>query len=163
MNLLERVKEKCIEDGDCWIWQGMWISHAPRMWSEDKYVAVRELLMRELGRLRLNAKFFGTTCGDSRCVCPDHVAQRTKSEHLSFRGKLGASGASLQIRSARCATTQRAAVGKITLEEARNIRMSDKTIRELAEEHGIAKETVRRIRVGRTWKETSNHFAGLMR
>lgn len=159
---LERIQSKCIEDGDCWIWQGQFISHAPRIWKGDKYVSVRQEVVTFLGKLRPEAEYFGTTCRNPMCVCPDHIAQRTKAEQLQMRARLGSTGTSLQMRSRRAAETMRAKVGKVTQEQAREIRVADRTLKDLSEEYGIAMETVRRIRAGMTRKDNSNPFAGLM-
>lgn len=153
------------EDGDCMIWQGQFRSNAPRIWRGNDYVSVRALVMESLGKRRPGRIFFGTSCGNERCICPDHIVQRTPTDHHARIVRLASSGTSLAVRTAKTAAIMRAKFGKVTMEQVREIRASEKTNKALAAEYGVALETLREIRVGQRWRELggSNPFAGLMR
>ncbi len=66
------------------------------------------------------------------------------------------------VRSAKIAVAKRAQTGKITLDDARQIRTSDEPVKVLAERYGLSKDRIYRIRRGLAWREYSNPFAGLI-
>lgn len=162
---LQRIRERCIEDGDCWIWQGMVRSHAPRIWSPElrEYLPVRAVIVDQQQRRRPGAAYFGSSCGNPLCVHPDHIVQRTPSQQQSHKSRMASSGASLAIRTRKTAASMQAKAGKLTMEQAREIRASDATLRVLSQTYGVSIEVARRVRIGRSWKEAANPFAGLMR
>jgi hypothetical protein len=98
-----------------------------------------------------------TTCGNKRCIHPDHL--RIVGKKSVF--KISIANYKSPIRSAKLSAYARANRAKLNMDQAREIRMSDKTHRELALEYGVNKATIGNIKAGRTWKETGNLWRGL--
>ena len=69
------LHSRCIEEGDCWIWQGACDGHGkPQVRHLGKTVYVRRL-MRELkdGRRIPTGKVVACKCGMDKCVSPAHT------------------------------------------------------------------------------------------
>lgn len=98
-----------------------------------------------------------TTCGNKKCIHPDHI--KVVSQKSIF--KISAKQYKNPIRCAKLSAHARATRAKLNMDQAREIRMSDKTHRELALEFGVNKATIGNIKAGRTWKETGNLWRGL--
>jgi hypothetical protein len=98
-----------------------------------------------------------TTCGNKSCIHPDHL--RVVAKKSVF--KISTANYKSPIRSAKLSAYARANRAKLNIEQAREIRLSDKTHRELALEYGVNKNTIRNIKAGITWKETGNLWRGL--
>ena len=64
-------------------------------------------------------------------------------------------------RIAKLAAYGRAHRAKLTLDQARTIRMSDESGTVLAERYSVSRQTVNRIKAGTAWREVSTPFAGL--
>ena len=87
MSLLERIKARVIEEGDCWIWQGCMNGTIPQTYLGNRRVGgVRVALWRELKGAVPRGKVVSNSCGDDRCVNPDHLILMTPSQ----RGKRAA-------------------------------------------------------------------------
>ena len=96
-----------------------------------------------------------TTCGNKSCITPDHlrvVRKKTVFKIADYKNP---------VRSAKLSAYAREHRAKLNMEQAREIRLSDKTHRELALEYGVNKATIGNIKAGRTWKETGNLWRGL--
>lgn len=98
-----------------------------------------------------------TTCGNKSCINPDHLKISNKSAVL----KGSQNDYNNPVRRAKLSAYARANKAKLSIEQAREIRMSDKTYRELALEYGVNKATIGNIKSGRTWKETGGIWSGL--
>lgn len=85
---VERILSRCIEDGDCLLWQGP-TSHSgvPVLDTKAKKSVRRALWEAERGAV--SAKLvFPNTCGNMLCVC--HTKPVTLSEARRIAGSLGA-------------------------------------------------------------------------
>lgn len=161
---LDYIQQRCTEDADCWLWRHacstngtpkVTITDGPdkRQWAVRRYVAT------VLG-LSIAGKLVTTTCGNPRCVCPDHLLVVDKKQ----MGKLVAKRtgyAQRPERRTRIATARRLGEGKVTKEIVADIRTSGLLIRELAAKHGLAKATVSRIRRHASWIDYVTPFTGL--
>jgi hypothetical protein len=156
------LRERVIEEGTCWLWTGpvSWNNRTPVVFNGGKMVPVRRLMLR-LKHQAIPA-FIGTTCGCRDCVNPVHFALRTAAEHGRLMREKANEPSAKTIRSAKIATTKRK-LGKLTMEQAREIRESDMTCEQAAEMYGVHKSRVSQIRRGDAWREyVANPFAGLM-
>lgn len=161
---IEHIQRRCVEHADCWLWQQACSTNGTpkvtitngkdkRQWAVRRYVAT-------LLGLHIENKLVTTSCGNPRCVCPDHLMIVDKKR----MGKLVAKRtgyAQRPERRMRIATARRRSEGKVTPEIVADIRSSDLLIRELAAKHGLAKATVSRIRRHEAWIEYVSPFTGL--
>ncbi len=110
---LERIKLQCIECGDCHLWNGSKNGRGqPQMRGKTMRRTVWELAKGEIP----TGKLVTVTCKQVTCLNPDHLALTTKSEV----SRITNARPDVRLRkSAACARTNRAALGKINMEIAR--------------------------------------------
>lgn len=101
-----------------------------------------------------------TSCDEKLCINPDHLKKSTVS---AVAAKAGARGAwSGKARSAKIAATKRAKSSKITIHDAREIRLSVEPGPVLAARYGVNRSVINGIKAGTRWRDYSSPFAGLM-
>lgn len=151
---------KTVKDGDCRIWKGGYDTNGgPYVHHNGKRVPVRKLMLELAGQQIPDGHFVGRTldCQHMGCICDAHAAVRTRSDHMqavSLR----------QVQTAKSKINRRIAArkrGKLTTEQAREIRTSTSKLRELSAKYGISMQTASRIRRGVMWQESTSPFAGL--
>lgn len=160
---MDWVNERCEEDGDCLIWK-LRVSgtnqpvYCFRVDGKHYGRHVRRLVWTASGGRELRPKEVVTpSCGNSKCLNPEHLGVSTKAKILrksmdrpDVRAAYSATGAKRMRPEA-----------KLTMEKAAQIRASDKKPKELAEEFGVCTAMVSKIRRGVAWRDLSNPFAGL--
>lgn len=120
---------------------------------------IRELQGQPTGR----GIFTSVKCGNPLCVNPDHLIDRNMRQHA----KMMASKIDYDSP-VRTAKLQKLAAGrkKISDEGIHAARTDPRSCREVAEEFGVTKSLIARIRAGKAHRQVnaqSNFFAGLMR
>jgi hypothetical protein len=161
-----KITAQCVEDGDCLLWTGICsVSGVPKV-----NIRVRE---GKGGRTVLSArrvvwelvkgplqprKLITTTCGNPKCLNPDHLAM---TNHAKVAAKNGARmDVKLRKRAAGLAQAHQA---KLTREQADEIRAAiDVRVKDLAARFGVGESAIRRIRTGVAWRDQTNPFAALM-
>ena len=99
-------------------------------------------------------------CGNPYCINPEHqeaVTEREKMRQAAARGVFSA-----PARCAAIAKHRRANVGKITMEQAAEIRQSAESGAELSRRYGICETRISSIKRGIGWRDYSNPWQGLM-
>ena len=120
---------------------------------------VRRDVFRLAGGSLIPRQPVDSTCGELRCVNPDHLFQSTTSAIAIKAGKKGAF--SSKTRCAKIAAAQRAKA-KLTMDQARTIRMSGESGPVLATRYGVNRSVINNIKLGRSWKDYKNPFSALM-
>lgn len=151
---------KTVKEGDCRIWQGGYNSNrGPYVHHKGERVPVRRLMLELAGVTIPDGHFVGRTlaCPNMGCICDAHAAVRSRSDHMQAVSIRQVQTPKSQINR-RIAARKR---GKITTEQAREIRNSPKMLKELSEQYGISIQTASRIKRGTMWRESTSPFAGL--
>lgn len=163
MSVVDRVRMKCVECGDCLLWQGAENGRGvPQMrgLNGGGQSARRVVWEAAKGRGIPAGGLISVTCGQSMCLNPDHLELTSRSK-VSVKSNARASVKAK--RSASAARTNQAKQGKLDMQKASYIRASDKTGRALASELGVSPQLISHVRCGYSWKEYgSNPFLGLM-
>lgn len=161
----ESLKMRCIECGDCWIFQSSSkTEHGkryPQVNHNGRGTQVRRLLFVLSGR-ELSRPILLPNCGNRFCVNPDHMIQLYEPQ----KGKIAAARGSFSKIARRVSIAQarrNSKTAKVTMEIAREIRISEEAAPSLAVKYGISRSTVSAIRRGDRWAEFDNPFVGLMR
>lgn len=155
MKTYEDIKANCLDDGGCLIWQGQTNgSGYPKYGRVGVRRRAYELAYGPLERTDLVT----ITCGRSLCLKKTHLKKTNKSEVAAISNSRPATQLK---RSASLAKTNRPRLGKITMEIAREIRASDKSGLELAEELNVSPSLISCVRLNKSWRDYSNPFAGL--
>ena len=155
--LITKYRAHCVEEGDCLIWQ-RGNGKLPQITVNGKKENIRKLIAMERGDRMIKGAVFGCSCLTQKCIAPDHIRQRNRSQHGEFFGALGAYSGPLKI--AKMAATKRAK-SKLDDEKVAEIRASSKTAKQLSAEYGVAASYITSIRAGNLWKSYSNPFSGL--
>jgi hypothetical protein len=154
----ETLRARCMEEGDCLIWQGYYGNRTPMVMHNGLFMPVRRLFTLLLkGESRPG--FYSPTCGNSGCVEPAHTVWRSHSQHAKSMVKRANASASTQmIRRAKISATKR----KISDQALHDIMNTNASGPVLAERHGISRTLVSRYRRGMTGQNLANNpFAGL--
>lgn len=160
MKIIDRVMKNATEDMDCLIWRRSSCNGHPAMRVDGKTMLVRRVLWEELNGVIPAGQIIRASCGDIRCVNPDHLSL---TSYARLAKELGAMGImSGKVRSAAIAKAKQAKALAINHEIVRDIRTSSASGVELSKQYGISQNLVSKVRLHKCWKEwTNNPFAGL--
>lgn len=159
---IESLMARTEEVGNCIEWQGYFQNKAPYVQHGDRFLAVRKLVKELLGGNPSEKLSYGTTCGNYRCVNPDHIAARNVLQHMKHM-----TGKADYKNPVRIAKLQKSAQSRrvLTDEQVFQAFSDPRTCIEIATELGVSKEVVSRIKRGksnRTVIAKNNPFWGLM-
>lgn len=162
MNYIMDIIERTDEVGDCWIWNST-VSKPGGYPIMNVSGCGCRLVRREAfmlaGGVLLPRQPVDVICDERRCVNPAHlVASSTAkiAQKAADQGKF-----SSLARGAKIAAARRTKA-KITIEDARVIRMSDEANPVLAARYGVNKSVIQGVKSGARWRDYSNPFVGLM-
>lgn len=79
---MDLIRSKCIEDGDCLVWQAgkstTTNTGIPYMKADGKIVPVRRWIAENILKLPIKGKLASNICANPACVAPEHVAMKTR-------------------------------------------------------------------------------------
>lgn len=168
---LEHIKGRCRidEDSGCWIWVGAMNVSGPAIyaWHPRKKRMLTQVGRRAVyhavhGRSIPNGWRVWGTCGEHRCLNPDHA----KAGDNEAYGKWLVKEQWFQGSEARAIANRKsgAARRKLTDEQARMVMLSDVAGYRLADELGVHKSTISKYRRGeRATVAAAGMFSGLIR
>lgn len=161
LHTAESLRVRCVEEGECLIWQGYFAGRTPMVYNITRMVSVRRLFTLLTRGAAKGGGYYVPTCGDDRCVDPKHTAWHSRSEHASKMAKnANASISAQQVRRAKVSNTRRS----ISVQAVMEIRNSDEPVRVLAAKYGISRTMIQRYKTGKSGVSLSlNPFAGLFR
>ncbi len=144
---------KCVEEGDCLLWQGRTTRQGvPCCKFEGRNCGVRRALWQLLGRRTLHpGQVVSTRCGNPLCCNPEHLLATTAADLMRRRNRQ-AKGEMLRV--ARMTATIRSRA-RLDLDQANQIRASDRPSAELAREVGVSTSMINSIRRGARWRAGS--------
>ena len=159
--LIEKIRRHIVEEGECWNWTGALqaCGAVPTMNHAGRVGAVRRFILEEQGVV-LGKRLATYTCGNPKCVNPEHVAPATRS---ALQKRLVAeTGFNMNPARWTKLSDNARTWAKITLEIAEQIRNAEGTQREIAERFGVTQSIVSRVVLGKGWRTyVGNPFAGL--
>ena len=161
LQTIESLKARTEEVGECWEWSGYYGNGSPYVAHGGKMQSVRKVVAMLTGK-QIAKGFFGTSCDNPRCVNPDHVKLRNPKAHMANMAKKAGPSLQRRIKLQQYHRTSKRII-KLDVEKVREIRTSDKSHRELAEQFGVSKSLISHVRLNKLWVEFSGPFAGLMR
>lgn len=160
---LDTILARTDEVGECLEWQGMMVNGTPLIRIARKMLTVRRVIREMLGQPAGQKNYLTTSCGNPKCVRPDHIVERTRVQHMRHIASMVDHNHPLRV-----AKLQRfkAHTRKVSDEGLAIIRGDDRKAEDIAIELGISKSLVNKIRRGQAYRQvtaTANPFAGLMR
>jgi hypothetical protein len=153
------LKERTIEDGDCWEWTGYCANGTPSVFHAGKMIAVRRLFTELLGG-KLREGYYVAKCGNGLCVNPEHTTYNDPKQHMKKGNRKALKSPTRRLK---IQIYKRATNAKLTQEKADEIRSSNETSRVLAAKYGVDKSIICRIKSGQAWVNLSSPFASLIR
>jgi hypothetical protein len=161
--VIEFVRSRCTECGDCWEWQGAvqeGNGNTPVMKRDRRVRPVRRVVLEAVG-VKVAGRLATYKCGNYMCVNPAHLEAVTRSvlqSRISQTMRYHRNPATL----AKSAQSRRLRA-KLCPELAQRIRETEGSQRAIAREFGVCQATVGAIKSGRTWRDYSNPFGGLLK
>lgn len=159
IHTIDSLKNRTIEDGECWEWQGYCANGTPSVSHDGKMISVRRLFTQLLGNT-VRDGYYVPNCGNKFCVNPEHITYNDPKQHMR---KAARKALQSPTRRLKIQIYKRATVAKLTQEKADEIRISTEPARVLAEKYGVNKSIICRIKKGQAWVNLANPFAGLIR
>lgn len=158
--LLNKIKSRCDEVGDCWIWkQGCSDSGMPQMTVKNKTMTVRRLVYAEVHGGIPEGKRVSPKCGHKKCVSPECLEAVTHKHAHQNAARRGAHSSMGKI--VRTALAMRAR-SHITEEVVQRIREFEGPIRLICAETGVSQSHAKNIRRGTARRDfIASPFAGL--
>ena len=159
--LVERIRSRCEEVGECWEWQGALqkTKGAPVMYVDKKNGCVRRWIALEMGH-EVEGKVVTHKCGNHLCVNPEHLQVMNRTAFHKRTGKNQAKDMGIDRRQ-RVALARRANA-KLTPEKVQAIRDDTRAQHVIAQEYGISQSTVSQIKRGGAWRDYTNPFFQLL-
>jgi len=161
VHTVEGLRARCIEEGDCLLWQGYFAVGTPMVSDNRKMTSVRKLFTQIITGEAKRGGFFVAGCGNRSCVEPTHTVWRTQRNHaMAMNKKINGSASAKLINSARISATKR----RVSLEAIRDMQNSSERTVVLAERYGLSKAMVNMYRSGKAGATlATNPFAGLIK
>lgn len=157
----ERIEKilslNAIEDGDCLIWNGR-LSKSSGHPKYGDMVMRREVWKARNGPL-MACELITVTCGNPKCL--EHLAITTKSEIARRTNADPSVKARKRLSGAKSARAR--ANNKLSMEKAREIRLSSDNDLVLAKVYGVDHSMISKVKRNEAWVESfSSPFAGLL-
>jgi len=163
IHTLETILARTDEVGNCMEWQGIMHNGTPQIRIDRKLLSVRRVIREMQGKPAADDVFLATSCGNPKCVHPDHIMARTKTQHMQSMGKLVQHNHPVRIAKLQ---KSKAAERKIDASGLALVLTDPRRAQDVADELSVSKSLVTRIRRGECYRQvnaTANPFAGLMR
>lgn len=153
---LDEIKARCIEVGECWEWQGaMSGCGQPRHRIDGKDSKVHHTAFKLARKRKPKGLYLVRSCGNSKCVNPDHIEPMTRSEQMKLAASLGRCSRPDQIIAR--TNGNRAKSAHYSPERAaliREMRGNGEKLTVIAEAVGISPDLVSKVARGVVW---ANH------
>lgn len=148
--ILDVIKEKSIEVGDCLEWQGYCNGKTPCTSTGGVGIGVRKLVAIRLG-MKVQGKLVTNRCGNNLCVKPEHLVLMFKSNFHSKMARTKIDHGSIQRRMKLSASARKRS--KITAKIAAEIRDEPGTYKAVGIKFGVCAKTGQNIKHGETWRD----------
>lgn len=160
---LQTILARTDEIGECLEWQGITATQGtPMIKIDGKLLTVRRVIREMLGRPAGTNRFLATSCGNQRCVRPEHIVERTAREHAKRMSMLSDHSSPMRIAKLQAANAHK----RVLSAEAASVARSDsRSATEVARELGCSKSLINSIRRGEAYRQVSaaqNPFAQLI-
>jgi hypothetical protein len=154
---LKTIRDRCTEDGDCWIWQqGVNSAGHPQARVYGKSEMVRRHALVESGKEPYGRyKRVTDTCGNRLCCNPAHLKWACQADIVRAAYRAGKRNTASEYLSRVCAV-QKTGFAKLDWKRALEIRArADEPTRLLAKEYGVGVHCINNIKANRSWKVAS--------
>lgn len=152
---LDDILARCDDVGECLLWRGSCnkTSGIPMvsLSFSQRGVSARRAVYEMSGREIPRGHCVWPKCGNRLCLHPEHLIAGSRKQlgrHLRAQGRTRTPAVL-----AKCARNGRVNA-RLSVEIAREIRISTASSQELADRYGVNKSTINNVRRGESWRET---------
>lgn len=159
---LETLLARTEEYGECMEWQGYHQNKTPHVQQGDRFISVRKLIWELLGKEVKPKHFYGNSCNNPACINPKHIVERSASEHATMSAKMVNHNALPRLMKLAKAAEKRRILSQ---EQISSILIDQRPTREIADDFGVSKTLICRIKSGKAHKTVNamnNPFWGLI-
>lgn len=157
---IEEIHAKCLEEGECWVWQGACDGHGrPQIRHAGKVMPVRRVVagLRQ-GKEVASYLVVAAKCQNMMCVSPECAHITTTKGKAKLAAERGAYRSAAKI--AKMVATKRAK-SRITDAQVEEIRTSQESSYAMSARTGISPSHIKMIRRFQARRPANNPFAGL--
>ena len=152
MVTLDIIRERCNEEGECWLWsQGHNSAGHPVVRHDGETRLVRRVAAKLAGK-DIDGKLLRATCRNSGCCNPAHLVPTSRSKISRDTHAAADEG----MRVSRAAACRRSVVlrgvAKLNPAIVAALKLRPETDTEIAREMGLHPKTINDARNGRTWR-----------
>jgi hypothetical protein len=153
--LIDRIRQHVVIKDDCWEWFGAYQScgATPMLRYHHRTVSVRSAIIQDQGLSIPRGRVATYTCGNPKCVNPEHVAVWTRAK-VQKRSAKEMPLADKLARNKAVSVTLRDRIGKLTDSDILAIRNSEETEKTLALRYNVTTATIGSIRRMKIRSET---------
>jgi hypothetical protein len=150
--ILEAIRTRTVEEGNCLLWLGAKSSSAkstkmlPAIWLYGKTKSLRRLAYVAYGKELFSHWMVSPECGNDLCVAEDCLKRVTRAETQT--------GTTRGIVTRTKIAAARQSRSPLDWEKVREIRASSLSNRKLAVLHNVDRDTIFKVRSHLTWRET---------
>lgn len=157
MSLMETIRLRCVECGDCLLWPGAMTTRGPVVTVAQKQIPLRRVVWEQkFGKLLPADRIASVDCENRNCLAEGHISARTRSQINARSNRRHGSTA----RNAKVANTRRKG-SKLSDEGVQEIRASVLSAQALASKWSVSAAYVYMIQRGQCRRDYSSPFAGL--
>lgn len=152
--LMDRIRSRCTEEGDCLLWGGALSTDGiPRLYMDGQSNSLRRLLWIEKhGDIESSVRI-GAKCRENRCVAEAHLVIRDRCDDIKGLRRS-------QAFKAKIAAAKRAK-SRFTPEFIEMVRSSPLNNCALGRQVDLDHRVIAKIRNHEVWKDYASPFAGL--
>jgi len=155
---VEHVYARCIEEGDCLLWQGYCAPKGVPQMSDGetrRSISARRWLYQQMVGRVPDGKQVCVTCGNRLCLAREHMKPLTQREKMNLAASRGACSRPDATVNRTLAKRRRA---KLTAEQVRSIRRriaSGEAYWRIASDVGVCTAHIGQIAVNKRWREVT--------
>lgn len=161
---LETLLDRCVAEGECWIWQGYYARKGayPSGYLNNRRVSVRRAVLELQGKpLPGPGEIAVCKFGERGCVNPDHIEVISRAAMLQRLRDSGAINETRRVQGITAAVRRRPGL-VLDIETARALRADNRSALEIERATGINHTTVSKVRRNRLWREiVASPWAGM--
>jgi len=151
---LQTVKDRCVEEGECWIWQlGLSSGGYPQARIDGRARIVRKWVYDVLlNKRRPVDSVVRCSCENKLCLSPAHLVHGTQADAVRDSYTSGAR-CPVEMTAKRRANIVKQGLTKLDMAKAQEIRSkaSTQSKTQLAQDYGVSLSTVKSVVSGRYW------------
>jgi hypothetical protein len=154
---LADIRERCVEVGECWEWQGSFSGCGqPRHRLDGKQRKVCHTAFALAGKTWPEGKYLVRKCGNLACVNPAHLEPMTRSEQMKLAASMGKCSRPDQTAARTNGNRARSKYSMELANKVRAMRSENFTLANISEALGVPVDVASKMARGVMWAPTAS-------